>query len=174
MHSPKSIVLIGFMGAGKSSVGGFLERRTGLACIDTDELISTKFAMSIPEFFAEYGEAKFRDAETDVLREVTPDRPTIVVTGGGTILRTENLDLLKRLGIIVWLDADEEVLFERATRKPDRPLLKTANPREKFRSLLATRKVAYSAGADIRIDTTHSTHEEVADAILKELDHLVP
>src|SRR4051812_675948 len=126
----KSIVLIGMMGAGKSSVGRCLQQLTGLARVDSDDLVAAKAGISIPEIFDRHGEEKFREWETDVLRELSTDRPAIIVTGGGMVLRPENIDLLKRLGIIVWLEAKEEVLFERASRCGNRPLLKTENPKQ--------------------------------------------
>ena len=87
----RSIVLIGMMGAGKSSVGYCLQRRTGFTLIDTDEIVSSKFGMSIAEIFAEHGEEKFREAETEALRISQPPTKTIIVTGGGIVLREENV-----------------------------------------------------------------------------------
>jgi shikimate kinase len=166
-------VLIGFMGAGKSSVGRCLQSRTGLARFDVDEIISTKFQLSIPQIFSTYGEERFRDAETEALRELSPNPSSIIVTGGGIVLRKENIDLLKRLGTIVWLDAREEILFERATRKGERPLLQTDKPRTKFLELLRTRVPLYASHAEFRVDTSDLTHEEVADSILNRIDDLV-
>ena len=104
------------MGAGKSSVGRCLQRRTGLARFDTDEIVASKFALSIPEIFSKHGEERFREAETQALRELAPDRHAIIVTGGGIVLRDENVDLLKRLGTVVCLEADEEKILERVSR----------------------------------------------------------
>jgi len=95
------------------------------------------------------------------------------VTGGGIVLRRENIDLLKRLGTVVWLDAREEILFERGTRKGERPLLHTDKPRAKFSELLRIRMPLYANAAEIRIDTSELTHEEVADAILSKIDDLI-
>ena len=166
----KSIVLIGMMGAGKSSVGRCLQQRTGLARFDSDALVSAKFGISIPEIFAKHGETAFRDAETAALRDFSPTRPAIIVTGGGIVLRDENVDLLKRLGIVVWLEAEEETLFERASRRGNRPLLQTENPRESFATILRTRAPLYAKAADIRVDTTKLKHDQVADLILKEIE----
>src|SRR6266849_5942458 len=113
------------MGAGKSSVGRCLERRTGLTRLDTDEAVSAKLGLSIPEIFSRHGEERFREAETEALRQLSQDRQSIIVTGGGIVLRQENVDLLKRLGTIVWLEADEKKLLERSSRRGDRPLLQT-------------------------------------------------
>jgi shikimate kinase len=171
VNSTKSIVLIGFMGAGKSSIGRWLERRTGLWRLDTDEMVAAKYGLSIPEIFSNHGETAFRDAETETLRELSPDRPAIIVTGGGTILRSENVALLKRLGTMVWLHGDEKTLFERAGRR-GRPLLQTENPRQTFSELMKKRKPLYAEAADFRVDTTVLSHEQVADAILCKIEEL--
>ena len=98
---PRSIVLIGMMGAGKSSVGRCLQQRTGLALFDTDKIVASQFGISVPEIFSKYGEDQFRDAESDALRELVVERQGIIVTGGGAVLRGENVDLLKELGTVV-------------------------------------------------------------------------
>jgi shikimate kinase len=170
VNAGKSIVLIGMMGAGKSSVGRALQRRTGLACIDTDELIAAQFGISVAEIFKTHGEDKFRDGETQVIRKLAPDRPTIVTTGGGVVLRRENVDLLKKLGTVFWLSADEGTLFERASRRSERPLLLAENPREIFSELLRQREDLYAVAADFRIETARKSHDEVADAILSKLE----
>jgi shikimate kinase len=166
----KSIVLIGMMGAGKSSVGRCLQRRTGLARFDTDELVAAKFALSIPEIFARHGEENFRDAETNALRDLPNENAAIIVTGGGIVLRSENVDLLKQLGMVVWLEAKEETLFERASRRGNRPLLQTENPRASLSAMLHKRTPLYEKAADLRIETTKLTHDEVADIILTEVE----
>ena len=166
----KSIVVIGMMGAGKSSVGRCLQRRTGLACLDIDERVAAEFGMLIPQIFEEHGEEKFRNAETEVLRKLSPDRPAIIVTGGGIVLRKENVDLLKQLGTVVWLGADEATLFERASRRNDRPLLQRENPRAVFSKLFRERESLYAAAADLRVDTSMKTHDEVAETILNKVE----
>jgi len=166
----RSIVLIGMMGAGKSSVGRRLHRRTGLPVIDIDELIASKAGLSIPEIFARDGENKFRELETEVLRELAPESASIVVTGGGIVLRQENITFLKTVGTVIWLDADEEILFERATRRKGRPLLETEDRRAIFAEILRDRAPLYSRAADLRINTTEATDDEVADLILQEME----
>jgi shikimate kinase len=170
----RSIVLIGMMGAGKSSVGRCLRRRMGLALLDIDEVVATKFGMSIPEIFAEHGEKKFRDAETEALRRVRTEEQTIIVTGGGIVLRKENVEILKSQAAIVWLDADEETLFARASRKQNRPLLQTKNPRKTFSQILGARRSLYANIANIRVDTSVLTDEEVAVAIVAKLRRMNP
>jgi shikimate kinase len=168
----QSIVLIGMMGAGKSSIGNYLQRRTGLDLFDTDEAVAKKLGLSIPEIFERLGEQKLRQTETDVLQTFGSTKPAIVVTGGGTILRQENVNFLKRLGHIVWLDAGEATLFERATRRGNRPLLQTENPRARFSALLRERNPLYERAADVRIDTSTMDHEQVTDAILSRIEEL--
>jgi shikimate kinase len=169
----RSIVLIGMMGAGKSSVGRCLQRRTGLARFDTDEIVSSKFGLSISEIFSTYGERRFREVEAQALVELAAGEATIIVTGGGIVLRQENVDLLKQLGTIVWLDANEETLFERASRRSNRPLLQTEDPRTTFSEMLRARAPHYAKVADIRVDTSALTRDEVADVILSKVKELV-
>jgi len=168
----KSIALIGMMGVGKSSVGACLHRRTDLALLDIDEVVASRFQMSIPEIFAEHGEEKFREAETEVLRRMHIEEQTIIVTGGGIVLRKENVQFLKTKTLVVWLDGDEETLFARASRKKNRPLLQTKNPRKSFSEILSARRPLYAKIADIRVDTSVLTDEEVALAILAKLTRM--
>ena len=168
----KSIALIGMMGVGKSSVGACLHRRTDLALLDIDEVVASRFQMSIPEIFAEHGEEKFREAETEVLRRMHIEEQTIIVTGGGIVLRKENVQFLKTKTLVVWLDGDEETLFARASRKKNRPLLQTKNPRKSFSEILSARKPLYANIADIRVNTSVLTDEEVALAILAKLTRM--
>jgi shikimate kinase len=170
----KSIVLIGMMGAGKSCVGCCLQRQTKLALLDTDEIVASKFGISIPEIFFKYGEQTFREAETQTLRELAPAKQTIIVTGGGIVVREENVNFLKRLGIVVWLDGNEETLFKRASRSGNRPLLNRENPPEAFAQMLQARLPLYAKVANIRVDTSVLTEEEVAVAILSKLKRLGP
>jgi shikimate kinase len=170
MPSPRSIVLVGMMGAGKSSVGRCLERRTGLRRFDTDELVIQRFGKTILQIFSELGEEAFRAAETDALAGLSLSAPSIIVTGGGIVLRPENSEHLRRLGVVVWLDAEEETLYQRATRRRTRPLLKTENPRATLTEIVAARSALYENVSEIRIDTTNRSHEEVADAILNEIE----
>src|SRR5436190_21219232 len=144
-----AIGLIGFMGAGKSSVGRTLARITGLSRCDTDEMVAARFGLTIPQIFAAHGEERFREAETEALRELSGMGQTIVVTGGGIVLRRENVTLLQELGTIVYLSADEETLFARISRRSTRPLLQTPNPRASLTELLAKRLPFYRDAADL-------------------------
>jgi shikimate kinase len=169
----RSIVLIGMMGAGKSSVGRCLERRTGLRRFDIDDIVSKRFGKSVAEIFSELGEEQFRSAETEALATLSPDEPAIIVTGGGIVLREANVQYLKRLGVVVWLEADEEILFERATRRRNRPLLNTSDPRATMAKIFSERFPLYSAAGDVRVDTTNRNHDEVADLILSEMENRI-
>lgn len=155
------------MGAGKSAIGRELAKRTKLPRWDTDELVRARFGSSIPEIFAQHGEEAFRDAETEVLQNLENKSAMIIVTGGGIILREENLRLLRLLGMMIWLDADEEILWQRASRRENRPLLQTTNPREKFNALLRERRPLYQAAAERRIDTSKASIFDVAIEITK-------
>jgi len=170
----RSIALIGMMGAGKSSVGRCLNRRTGLALHDTDKIVALKFGMSIQEIFAEHGEKKFREAETEALRCIRTEEQTIIIAGGGVVLRDENVEILRSQAVVVWLDADEETLFARASREQNRPLLRTKHPRRALSQILSARGPLYANIADIRIDTSVLTDEEAAVAILSKLRRLNP
>jgi shikimate kinase len=167
-----SIVLIGFMGAGKSSTGQALARKTGLPFLDTDEIVSARFGLSVTEIFTRLGEEEFRNAETEALRQLAETVAGIVVTGGGIVLRPENVRMLRELGTVVSLEADAETLFSRISKRATRPLLRTANPRATVVELLRVREPLYRAAADVRVDTSRLTHDEAADAILKQIEQL--
>lgn len=162
------------MGAGKSSVGRCLHRRTGLALHDTDKIVAANLGMPISEIFPKFGESRFRQAETEALRNLATTEQAIIVTGGGIVVHNENVDLLKPMGVIVWLDGDEETLFARASRKKNRPLLQTKNPRKTFSRIVSSRRPVYAKIADIRVDTSALTDEEVALAILAKLSRVNP
>jgi len=161
-----AIALIGFMGAGKSAVGRELSRRTGWPRHDTDEMIRAQFGISIPDIFARHGEPAFRDAETALLKTLEPGLASIVVTGGGIILREENVRLLRGMGRIIWIDADEEILWQRASRHSTRPLLQTPDPRARFTELLRERLPRYQTAADHRINASSSSIAAVTDEII--------
>jgi shikimate kinase len=137
-------------------------------------MLAAEFGMPIAQIFASHGEEKFRDSETELLRKLAPDRPAIIVTGGGIVLRKENVDLLKRLGTVIWLTADETTLFERVSRRNDRPLLQKENPRKVYSELFRQREPLYAAATDVQIDTSGKTHDEVAEVILTKIKQLAP
>jgi shikimate kinase len=166
-----AIVLIGFMGAGKSSVGRTLARMTGLPRFDTDEMIAARFGLTVSEIFETQGEEVFRQAEAEALQELAGKRGAIITTGGGILQRPENTDLVRQLGTVVHLEADEETLFRRINRRTTRPLLRTENPRATLTELLRVRLPLYRTAADLEVDTSLLTHDEVAKKILNHIEH---
>ena len=167
----RSIVLIGFMGTGKSSVGRVLEKEMGCRRFDTDEMVSSQFNMSIQEIFSTHGEDKFREAETQALQSLNGKTPAIIVTGGGVVTKAKNIDLLKKLGTVVWLDAEHATLRARMNRLKDRPLLQTPDPAASFSELLHTRNPLYRSTADIRVDISEKTPEEIATLIARSIQN---
>lgn len=169
MSTPhQNIVLIGFMGSGKSSVGRLIAGRLGFQFIDTDSLIVQRAGMEIAEIFAREGEERFRDMETAALETLLHRDRCVIATGGGVVLRERNRTLLRELGFVVLLTASEEVIFERVSRNSRRPLLQTANPRETVATLLAARQSAYAAAAQWTLDNSALPHAAAADAVIAE------
>lgn len=159
------------MGSGKSSVGRALARRTGLPRFDTDQMVMRHFGGSIADIFASCGEAAFRAGEDEALRNV-PSCPAIVVTGGGILLSPTNREIVRRLGLVVNLVADFEILVERLQRRSTRPLLQTQDPRATALDLLRIRQPLYKAAADVTVDTSALTHDEVASEILRRTEEI--
>lgn len=166
---PKNIVLIGFMGCGKSTVGRELHQRLGYRLIDTDHEIEERAGRTIAAIFADSGEETFRDFESELLRELTsPDQPRrIVSTGGGIVGREGNRELLRQLGYVVWLCAPMEIILERTAKNRDRPLLHTDDPAERIRTLLRIREPLYAETAHLRLDTSDLDSGEIATGILE-------
>src|SRR5476651_2069934 len=150
------------MGSGKSSVGRRLALLMGHRFVDTDDLVTHAENRAIADIFAQEGESYFREVEQRVLEEEIGIYGIVLSTGGGAILREENRTTLKKIGIVAWLDADPQVLFERATRSSKRPLLQTDNPYETFSRLLHSRREIYTSMADFRVDSTGMNHDEAA------------
>ena len=165
----EAIVLIGFMGSGKSSAGELLERLTGWPRRDTDQMIAESFGMPITDVFDTYGEAGFRKRESEIVATLPQER-AVIVTGGGVVLREENVERLRRLGPVVNMTADEETLFERVAHRDTRPLLRSDDPRATLSELLRERAPRYRVAADFELDTSALTREEVAHAILSRIE----
>ena len=157
------------MGTGKSSVGRRLAEATGWPRYDTDAMIATALGMRITDIFARLGQERFRAEESAILEKLDADEQAIIVTGGGAILRPENVPRLKALGTVVCLTADLATLVERLGRRSHRPLLQTENPVETVEKLLEEREPLYRSAADITVDTTALSHDEVARSIQKSL-----
>lgn len=168
----KSIILIGMMGSGKSRLGKVLEKKTGFPRFDIDDMISSKLGLPVGDIFSAQGEEHFRDLETETLRSLSLEEPAIVVTGGGIVLRPENVDLLKQLGTVVWLDADEGTLRGRIRHLRDRPLLRTANPKASLLELRQAREPLYKKASDLRVDVAKKKPEEIAELILQNVRNL--
>lgn len=162
----KNIVLIGFMGTGKSEVGKELAERLGYGFIDTDELIEEREGISISEIFDRYGEPYFRKIESEVIEEVSKKDKVVISTGGGAVIKQENRENLNRKGIMVCLTASPQVIHERTRSYDNRPLLKTDDPYKRIEGLLKEREPYYEA--DITIDTSKIETSEVVDRILRE------
>ena len=141
---------------------------TGHRFVDTDELVVQSESRTIPEIFSQSGEDYFRDVEQRSLEELVGVCGIILSTGGGLVLRPANRETLKKIGIVAWLDASPDVLFERATRSAKRPLLQTVDPRKTFDDLLTVRRELYDLAADFRIDSTRLSHDEAAQILLDE------
>ena len=164
----KNVVLIGFMGTGKSSTGKVLASRLGFSFIDVDQYIEAKENRSIPEIFAEDGEEYFRRAEREAVKELAERKHLVIATGGGTVKSEENRKLLQENGIIVCLTADVETILERTRRPGVRPLLEGKDDegrRAAICSLLEERKEMYSH-ADLFVDTGDRSPLQIVDEIV--------
>jgi shikimate kinase len=164
----ENIVLIGFMGSGKSSVGRLIASKLGYRFVDTDHLVVDAAGSRISEIFAAKGEAHFRELETRALESLLGRERLVVATGGGIVTRKKNVAMLKTLGFVAWLKADEEVIFERVSRSKKRPLVQTADPRETIAKLLAERTPLYAGAARFATDTSARTHAQIADEVIAE------
>jgi len=153
------------MGSGKSSVGRLIARTLQGRFVDTDRMVMDRAGCEIKEIFARQGEAYFREVESEALRSLAGSRGLVVATGGGMVTVPGNRGMLKSLGLVVWLAADEEVIWDRVSRNQKRPLLQTENPRDTVRTLLEKRNPLYEVVADFKVDTTMLTHTEVAEKI---------
>ncbi|HEY1770532.1 MAG TPA: shikimate kinase [Chthoniobacterales bacterium] len=166
---PRAIVLIGFMGSGKTTVGRALARALSWQFRDTDEMVETKAQMTIAEVFERCGEESFRNLESEVLQSIVPASDTVTVTGGGVVLRRANLEKLYSLGKIVWLKADRQTLQERLETNDDRPLLRPRDRAAAIDGLLERRRKFYEEAADLTIDTSKLGPDAAARKIIDAL-----
>lgn len=170
----RAVVLVGMMGSGKSSVGRRLASRLGLPFVDADTEIETAAGMSIPEIFAERGEAEFRDGERRVIgRILTTRAPLVLATGGGAFMNADTRARIAELGVSVWLRAEPEVLMRRVRKNTKRPLLQTADPEATLRRMLAEREPVYAL-ADLEVISREEPHEVVVDEIVAALGRHLP
>ncbi len=161
-----NIVLIGYRGTGKSSVGKLLAERSGRTLVSTDAEVVRRAGRSIPEIVAQHGWDHFRDLETDVCRDLAGKTDLIIDTGGGAILRKDNVDRLKAGGVLVWLTAEVPTISRRIGGDTQRPSLTGAKSFvEEIEEVLRARTPIYRAAADHVIATDGKTVEEIADAV---------
>ena len=164
-----NIILTGFMGTGKTEVGKRLAEQLDFSYVDTDDIIEDMAKKPIPAIFAEDGEPHFRELETKAIRSVQKLQRFVVATGGGAVIREENIKAMRKGGPIVCLTATPGVIFDRVKDDTYRPLLQMQDPMKKIHDLLAQRQAQYSK-ADIMIDTSPMNVEEVVEALLQILD----
>jgi shikimate kinase len=164
----RPIVLVGLMGAGKTTVGRRLARRLGLPFTDADEEIERAADRSIAEIFERFGETYFRDGERRVIARLIDGAPKVIATGGGAFMNAATRALILERCIAVWLDADSETLAQRVSRRGHRPLLKGKEPLPLLRSLAEARNPVY-AEAHIRIASQPSPHERTVERIVEAL-----
>lgn len=162
----KNIVLTGFMGTGKTEVGKILSQKLGLSLVDADAEIEREQETTITDIFRRLGEAAFRDIETSVIRRLSALNNIVLSTGGGVVLRKQNMELLRENGIIVCLAASPETILRRTGTSGHRPLLQTDNPLQKIRELYDFRKPYYDE-ADLIIETDDLGPFQVAEEIIK-------
>jgi shikimate kinase len=166
---PKNIVLVGFMGSGKSTVGRELHQRLGYPLVDMDQVIEQRARKSIAAIFADEGEQVFRNQETSLLKEL--DDPTaprrIISTGGGVIGREKNRALLRQLGYVVWLNAPMSVILDRTSKNRERPLLHTEDPVARVTALMEARRPLYEEVSHLKIETAGLDSNELATGILE-------
>lgn len=170
----RSVVLVGMMGSGKSTVGRRLAIRLGLPFVDADTEIETAAGMSIPDIFATHGEPHFRDGEARVISRLLEAGPHVLATGGGAYMRDDTRDNIRQHAVSIWLRAEADVILRRVKRRNDRPLLKTADPGATIRNLIALRDPVYQ-GAQLHIHSRDVPHEKIVDECVIALrDHLLP
>lgn len=162
------LVLVGMMGAGKTTVGRRLASRLGRQFIDSDEEIERAAQMSIPEIFEQRGEAEFRAGEMRVIARLLKEKDVVLATGGGAFVNPDTRALVKAEAVSVWLKADIDVLFERVSRRSNRPLLKTADPKGTLEKLVADRYPIY-AEADVTVISRDVPQDTMAGDVVSAL-----
>lgn len=167
----KNIVLVGFMGTGKSAVGRLLAQRLGRPFLDLDKSIEKETGQTVPQIFQREGEAGFRRLEKQAVRRAAALNGHVVATGGGVMMDEENVQTLKSSGILICLTASPDVILKRTgATAASRPMLTGGNPRERIEELLRLR-APYYAQADVTMDTTDRSVSEVVEEILKRVEH---
>ena len=166
----RNIILTGFMGVGKTSVGTRLARDIGFTFVDTDYLVEADQKMTIADIFEKVGEPRFRDIESGIIQRVMAGKNQVVSTGGGAVIRDGNRVEFKKAGLVVCLTARPDVIYERIKHETHRPLLRTLEPLAKIKELLESRAIFY-AQADMTIDTSEITIDDVIRGIKERIKH---
>jgi len=166
LKNGKNLILIGFMGTGKTAVGKRLAGILNMDFFDTDQEIEKVTGMSVTRLFYKHGEIRFRSEEALMIHKLTNKKNSIIATGGGIVLNSENINLLKNTGYLVCLTAKPEVIFERVKRRNNRPLLRKDDTYETIITLLQEREELYQC-ADFTVDTSDMDFEEIINKILK-------
>ncbi len=165
----RSVVLVGMMGVGKSSIGRRLAARLAMPFVDADAEIEKAAGMSIPDIFARHGEPDFRSGEARVIARLLDAGPQVLATGGGAFMNEATRDAIKTKGVSIWLSAEFDVLVRRvAKRKNDRPMLQTDDPAETLRQLLKVREPVYAL-ADIAVQSRDTAHDSIVAEIVEAL-----
>jgi len=162
-----NIILIGFMGVGKTETGRLLAKKLKMTYIDTDAIIENERGMTINEIFDKKGEENFRDMETTLIGKLAKIEGHVVSTGGGMILRPDNVKKLKEMGPLVLLWADPGTVFERVKEAGTRPLLNAGDQKAKIKEILEFRAPIYKGIADLEVDTSRLSPEEASNRIIK-------
>ena len=162
------IVLVGMMGAGKSTIGRRLAARLRLRFVDADGEIETAAGMTIPEIFEIHGESYFRDGEARVIARLLEDGPAVLATGGGSFMREETRGRIGTRAISIWLKADADVIMRRVRRRADRPLLQTTDPAATVGRLMTEREPVYQH-ADLTICSRDVPHDKIVDECVEAL-----
>ena len=164
----RSVVLVGMMGAGKSTIGRRLAARLRLPFLDADIEIEAAACMSIPDIFATHGEPYFRDGEARVIARLLDNGPAVIATGGGAFMREETRNRIRDKAVSIWLKADADVIMKRVKRRADRPLLQTEDPAATVSRLLEAREPVYQS-ADLTIWSRDVPHDRIVDECLDAL-----
>jgi len=164
----RSVVLIGMMGAGKSTIGRRMAARLRLPFLDADTEIETAAGMSIPDIFETHGEPHFRDGEARVIARLLDSGPAVIATGGGAFMREETRSRVRDKAVSIWLKADADVIMKRVRRRSDRPLLQNADPEGTVGRLLGEREPVY-ATADLTILSRDVPHDKIVDECIDAL-----
>lgn len=170
--SGNNVILIGFMGSGKTTIAKYLSEAYGLELIEMDAQISEREGRSIPEIFAQSGETYFRDLETSLLKELQLKKNLVISCGGGVPLRKENVSEMKRIGRIVLLEVSPQTVFERVRNDTERPLLSGGNRLEGIETLMQERKSKYEAAADFAVSADNRTVEDIGEEIVRRLKEM--